>query len=58
MAKYTFTKEPDETNEFDIATVKVQFETEQLQQVSESIYEFLLACGFSEAAIEKHIQGD
>ena len=57
MAKYTLIKEPDKTNEFDLTTVSIEFEAEQIEQVFESFEDFLKASGFSEATIEKHIKG-
>jgi len=58
MAKYTLTKEPDKTNDFDLTTVSIEFEAEQIEQVFESFEDFLKGCGFSEATIEKHLNGN
>lgn len=47
MAKYSFTKLPDEFNKHDISTVEVTFETESLEILLEEFANFLSASGFA-----------
>ena len=46
MAKYTFIKEQDKENKFDVTRVQIDVDTVSLADVVEAFEEYLQACGF------------
>jgi hypothetical protein len=47
MAKITFLKEPDETNQYDKSTIELKFEDTDRAEFIEEFVNFLSAIGYS-----------
>lgn len=57
MSNYTFKKEKDLSNKFDLTTVTISLEgAEFLGDIVTAFKEFLLACGYAESNIDDYIK--